>query len=128
MLALLCALSSNLYHRILESLQLEVIFKSRLVQLLCNEKGQAQLDQGAYSLIQPQIQSLQGWGINHISGQPVQYILNIFLVFLFGFDLTCLFLFVCSFVLFFFFFTKLKRMNPCVAVRYFWSHRRVIIG
>lgn len=79
-----------------------MIFKSRLVQLLCNEKGQAQLDQGAYSLIQPQIQSLQGWGINHISGQPVQYILNIFLVFLFGFDLTCLFLFVCSFVLFFF--------------------------
>jgi len=42
-----------------------------LVQLPCNEQRQAQLDQVTQDLIQPHYGSLQGQGINHISGRPV---------------------------------------------------------
>jgi len=59
-------------HRIIESLELEGTFKDHLVQLPCNEQGHAQLNQVAQGLTQPGLESLQGWGINHISGQPVQ--------------------------------------------------------
>ena len=56
-------------HRIIQSVKLEGTFKGHLVQLPCNELGHAQLDETAHGLVQPYIESLQGWGINHISGQ-----------------------------------------------------------
>mgnify|MGYP001851912454 CR=1 FL=1 len=61
----------NVVFRIIESLELEGTFKGHLVQLPCNEQGHAQLDQVAHILIQPRLESLQGWAINHISGQTV---------------------------------------------------------
>jgi len=58
--------------RIIESLELEGDFlKRHLVQLTCNEQGPTQLGQGGQGLIQPRLESLQGWGISYISGQPV---------------------------------------------------------
>ena len=57
--------------RLIESLELEGTFKGHLVQLLCNDQGYSQLDQVAQVLIQPRLESLQGWDIHHISGQPV---------------------------------------------------------
>jgi len=56
--------------RIIESLELEGTFKGHLNQLSCNEQGQSQLDQVSQSLVWPRLESLQGWGIHHISGQP----------------------------------------------------------
>ena len=55
----------------IESLELEGTFKGHLVQLPCNEQGRVQPHQVAQGLIQPRLESLQGWGIHHISGQPV---------------------------------------------------------
>jgi len=57
--------------RIIESLELEGTIKGHLVQLPCNEQGHPQLDQVAQGLIQPCLESLQGWGIHHISEQPI---------------------------------------------------------
>ena len=37
----------------------------------CHEQRQLQLDRAAQSLIQPGLECLQGWGISHLSGQPV---------------------------------------------------------
>jgi len=54
-----------------ESLELEGTVKGHLVQLPCSEQGHAQLNQVAQGLIQPHLESLQGWGINHISRQFV---------------------------------------------------------
>ena len=51
--------------------ELEGTLKSHLVQLPCNEQGHLQLHQVAQSPIQPDIECLQGWGIHHLSGQPV---------------------------------------------------------
>ena len=45
--------------------------ESHLIQLPCNEQGHPQLDQVGQVLIQPHLQSLQGQGINPITGQPV---------------------------------------------------------
>ena len=59
------------FHRIIESLELEGTFKGHLVQHPYSEQGHAQLDQVAKGLIHLHLESLQGWGINHISGQPV---------------------------------------------------------
>ena len=56
---------------IIQSLELEGTFKGHLVQLPCSEQKHAQLDQVVQGSIQPRLESLQGWGINHISGQPV---------------------------------------------------------
>ena len=49
-------------HRIIESLELEGTFKDHLVQLPCNEQGHPQLDLGVQGLIQPHLESPQGWG------------------------------------------------------------------
>ena len=57
--------------RIIESLELEGTFKGHLVQLPYNEQGHLQLDQDAQSLVHPDLECLQGWGIHHLSEQPV---------------------------------------------------------
>lgn len=54
-------------HRIIESVELEGTFKGHLVQLLCNGHRHVQLNKVAQGLIQPHFESLQGWGIIHIS-------------------------------------------------------------
>ena len=58
-------------HRITEWFGLEGTFKGHLVQPLCNEQGHLQLDQVAQSPVQPELESFQGWGTYHPSGQPV---------------------------------------------------------
>jgi len=67
----LCRSFFVLYHSITESLELEGTSEGRLVQLPGNEQGHPQLDEVAQGLIQPYLESLQGRGINHITGQPV---------------------------------------------------------
>ena len=57
--------------RIIEWFGLEGAFKGHLVQALCNEQGYLQLDQVAQSPVQPDLECCQGWGIYHLSGQPV---------------------------------------------------------
>ena len=52
-------------YRITESLELEGTFKDHLVQLPCNEQGHPQLDLGVQGLIQPHLESPQGWGTPH---------------------------------------------------------------
>ncbi|KAK4816838.1 hypothetical protein QYF61_023902 [Mycteria americana] len=54
-------------------------------QAPCNEQGHLQLDQAAQSPIQPDLECLQGWGIYHLSGQPVpvfhhHHCKNVFLI------------------------------------------------
>jgi len=51
-------------HRIIEQFGLEV-------QPLCSEQGHLALDQVAQSPVQPGLECFQGWGSNHLSGQPV---------------------------------------------------------
>jgi len=55
-------------HRIIG---LEGSFKAHLVQPLCNEQGHLQLAQVAHSPVQPDLEFFQGWGIYHLSGQPM---------------------------------------------------------
>ena len=67
------------------SFELEGTFKGHVVQLLCDEQGHLQLDQVAQSLLQPDLECLQGRSIHRISGQPVpvphhSYCKNIFLI------------------------------------------------
>jgi len=50
---------------------MEGTFKGHLVQPLCNKQGHLKLDQVAQSPIQPGLECFQGWGIYHLSGQPV---------------------------------------------------------
>jgi len=64
-------------HKIIESLELEGTRKGHLVQLSCNEQEYALLDEVAQSLIQPRLESLQGWGIIHIFGQNVPVPLSV---------------------------------------------------
>ena len=58
----------NEMHRIIE---LEGTLRGHLVQLPCNGQGHLQLEQHAQSPIQPYTEHHQGWGIHHLSGQPV---------------------------------------------------------
>jgi len=50
---------------------LEGTFRGHLAQTPCNEQGRLQLDQVAQSPVQPGLECFQGWGIYHLSGQPV---------------------------------------------------------
>ena len=52
-------------------LWVEGTFRGHLAQAPCSEQGHLALDQVAQSPIQPGIECLQGWGIEHLSGQPV---------------------------------------------------------
>ena len=61
----------SVYHRTIEWFGLEGTFKDHLVQSPCNEQGHLQLDQVAQSPVQPGLECSQGWGIYHLSGQPV---------------------------------------------------------
>ena len=59
------------YTVFIELLELEGTFKGHLIQLLYNEQGHLQLDQAAQGPLQLDHECLQGWGIHHISEQPV---------------------------------------------------------
>ena len=65
-------LQNNHIHRITELFELEGALTGYLVQPPCNEQGHLQLAQVVQSPIQPDLECLQGWGIHHLSGQPVQ--------------------------------------------------------
>ncbi|KAK4817094.1 hypothetical protein QYF61_027925 [Mycteria americana] len=56
---------------IIEWFGLEGTFKGHLVQPPCKKQGHLQLDQVAQSPFQPGLECFQGWGIYHLSGQPV---------------------------------------------------------
>ena len=53
-------------YRIIESSEFEGMLKGHLVQLPCNEQGHLQLHQIAQSLIQADLEHLQGQGIHHL--------------------------------------------------------------
>ena len=58
-------------HRTIEFLELKWTSEGQLDHFPCNEQGHPQLEHLAQRLIQPHLESLQGWSINHITRQPV---------------------------------------------------------
>jgi len=46
-------------------------FEGHLAQPRSRDQGRLQLDQVAQSPIQPDLECFQGWGIDHLFGQPV---------------------------------------------------------
>jgi len=46
-------------------------YRGHLAELACNEQGHFQLDQAAETPVQPDLECFQGWGIYHLSGQPM---------------------------------------------------------
>jgi len=56
-------------HRIRECFGLEGTFRGHLAQP--SEQGHLQPDQVAQSPVQPDLECFQGWGIDHLSEQPV---------------------------------------------------------
>jgi len=59
------------FHRIMDCFGLEGTFRGHLVPPFCSEQGHLQLDQVAQSSIQPDHERSQGWGIDHLCGQPM---------------------------------------------------------
>ena len=57
--------------KIIEWFGLEGTFRGHPVQPLCNVQGHLQLNQVTQIPIQPGLERFQGWGICHLSGQPV---------------------------------------------------------
>lgn len=55
-----------MFHRIIESFELEGTLKDHLAQPPCNEQGQLQFNQVAQSPIHPNLECPQGWGISYI--------------------------------------------------------------
>jgi len=68
--AMLIALSTC-SHSITEWFGSEGNFKAHCVQSPCHGQKYLSLDQVAQSPIQPELEYFQGWGIYHLSGQPV---------------------------------------------------------
>lgn len=66
-----CSNTSVFFYRIIETLELKGAFICHLVQIPCNKQGHPQLDQVTQGLILPRLESLQGWDVRYISGQPV---------------------------------------------------------
>jgi len=64
---------NDLEEEITESFELEGTFKGHPVQLPCTEQGHLQLHQllRAWLVVQPDLGYLWGWGVHHLSGQPV---------------------------------------------------------
>lgn len=57
----------RLYYRIIESLEFKEAFKGHLVQIPYNEQRHPQPDQVAQSMVQPELECLQGLSIHRIS-------------------------------------------------------------
>ena len=55
----------------MESFELRGTLKGHLIQLSCSEQGPLQLSHVAQGPLQPDLECFQGWGIYHLSGQPV---------------------------------------------------------
>jgi len=55
----------------MEEFVLEGTFEGHLVQPPCHKQGQLHPEQVAQSPVQPGLECLQGWGIDHQSGQPL---------------------------------------------------------
>ena len=77
-LAFSCSIHSSatfllwcLFYRIIECFVLESTFRAHLVQPPCSEQGPLQPDLFAQSLVQPDLEHFQGWGLHYLSGQPV---------------------------------------------------------
>ena len=63
-------ISSAPKYRITECSGLGGTFRGRQAQPPCNEQRHLQPDQVAQSPVQPGLECFQGWGIDHLSGQP----------------------------------------------------------
>ena len=61
----------NVNHRIIEKFGLEGTLKSHLVLLPDNDQGHLQLDRFSQSPVKLGLECFQGWGIYHLSVQPV---------------------------------------------------------
>jgi len=57
--------------RLVECFGLEGTFRGHLAQHPRSEQGHLPLDQVAQSAVQPDLECFQGWGIDHLSGEPV---------------------------------------------------------
>ena len=58
-------------HRLTECCGLEGTFRGHLIQPPCHGQVHLPLDQVAQVLVQPDLECFKGWGIHHLSGQPV---------------------------------------------------------
>jgi len=56
------------------------VLVEHLVQLPCNEQGYLHLNQVAQSLIHPDLECLQGWSIQNLSGQSLETFFGVFIV------------------------------------------------
>jgi len=59
------------FHRLIEQFGLEGTAKGHRAQPHYHEQGHLQTDQVAQSPVQPGLECFQGWGIEHLCGQPV---------------------------------------------------------
>ena len=66
-----CIISMKYFKNFMEWFGLEGTLKGQLVQPPHGEQGHLHLDQVAQSPVQPDLECFQGWGIYHLSGQPL---------------------------------------------------------
>lgn len=55
----------------MERFGLEGTFKSNLAQCPCNKQEHLQIEQVSQRPVQPDLECVQGWGTQHLSGQLV---------------------------------------------------------